>query len=234
VIVRDLGDRVQLITQPDHAHLAERIMRHCAALAGHARRADILAAVAEHDNGWIEEDAVPQRDPQTGAVMDFVTAPLAVRHAVWPRGVARLAARPWTAALVAQHAIAVYDRFRSTPAWQSFFARMEAARDEMLHASGGAMGDLLADYVFVRLGDLVSLSFCTGWPEAHTFERWTVQLAGTRVLVRPGILDVPEVPIEIEARWISAQPAASEGEWSQLLIQATRQTLRGSVAGAAD
>src|SRR2546427_79192 len=145
--------RVQLITQPDHAHLARTIMEHCVPLAARPRRAAVLHAIAEHDNGWAEEDAAPTVNPNTGTVVDFVSAPLSVRHAVWPRGIARLADDPWAAALVAQHAITVYDRFRPEAEWTSFFAEMEAARDAMLHTSGIPPGDLASDYVFVRVGD---------------------------------------------------------------------------------
>ena len=80
-----------LITQPDHAHLARRMMEHCVPLVGHARRHTILHAVGEHDCGWEEEDAAPMVNPETGAVFDFISAPVAVRQAVWPRAVARLA-----------------------------------------------------------------------------------------------------------------------------------------------
>lgn len=111
-------------------------MAHCVPLADRPRRAAILHAIAEHDNGWTEEDAAPTVNPETGQVVDFVGAPLSVRHAVWPRGVARLRDRPWAAALVAQHAITVYDRFRAEAAWTTFFSEMETARDEMRRASG--------------------------------------------------------------------------------------------------
>ena len=36
--------------------------------------------------------------------------------------VAGLTDAPWAAALVAHHAITVYDRFRADPAWDDFFA----------------------------------------------------------------------------------------------------------------
>jgi Protein of unknown function (DUF3891) len=113
VIVRTVHDGLELITQPDHAHLAGAIMKRCVPLAARPRRDAILLAIREHDNGWIEEDAAPAVNTETGSIFDFVSAPLSVRHAVWPRGVRRLASTPWAAALVAQHAITVYDRFRS-------------------------------------------------------------------------------------------------------------------------
>ena len=188
MIVRILPETIQLVTQPDHAQLAGRIMEECLPLAMHARRASILLAAAEHDNGWIEEDAAPAVD--AGArVVDFVTAPLSVRHGVWPRAIARLAGDPWAAALVAQHAITVYDRFRSDDAWTQFFADMEALRDNRLARTTLHLDDLVADYAFVRLGDLISLTFCTGWTDEQGFGGWTVHLSGASVVVAPDPFD---------------------------------------------
>jgi uncharacterized protein DUF3891 len=231
VIVRSVHGGLQLMTQPDHAHLARTIMEHCVPLAARPRRDAILHAIAEHDNGWTEEDAAPTVNPATGNVVDFVSAPLSVRHAVWPRGVARLADDPWAAALVAQHAVTVYDRFRSEAEWTSFFAAMEAMRGAMLRASGTPLDHLVADYAFVRLADLISLTFCTGWTDEQRFGDWTVQLSGTRVVVTPDAFGGAEIPIEINAREIRNQPFRSDAELRDALSEANTTTLRGEVAG---
>jgi hypothetical protein len=230
VIVRPAPDGVQLITQPDHAHLARRIMEHCVPLAARPRRDAILHAIGEHDNGWAEEDAAPTVNPKTGHVIDFVSAPLGVRHAVWPRGVARLSDDPWAAALVAQHALTVYDRFQSAAEWTSFFAEMEAARDAMLRASRMPLDDLVADYAFVRLADLISLIFCTGWTDEHRFADWTIQLSGTRVVVIPDAFGGLKIPIEIKAREIRNQSFQQDAELRDALREANTTTLRGEVA----
>jgi hypothetical protein len=229
VIVRPVHDRVQLITQPDHAHLARRIMEHCVPLAARPRRDVILHAIAEHDNGWAEEDAAPTVNPETGNVVDFVSAPLSVRHAVWPRGIARLADDAWAAALVAHHALTVYDRFRSEAEWTPFFAEIEAMRDAMLRASGMPLHDLLADYTFVRLADLISLTFCTGWTDEQRFGDWTVELSGTRVVVTPDAFGGAEIPIAIETREIRHEPFRSDAELRRALSEAATATLRGEV-----
>jgi hypothetical protein len=231
MIVRPVHDRVQLITQPDHAHLARMIMEHCVPLAARLRRDAILHAIGEHDNGWSEEDTAPTVNPGTGDIVDFVSAPLSMRHAVWPRGVARLADDPWAAALVAQHALTVYDRARSDAEWTSFFADMEAARGAMLRASGMPLDDLVADYAFVRLADLISLTFCTGWTDEQRFGAWTVQLSGVRVIVAPDAFGGATVPIEVQAREVRRQPFRSDAELRNALSQASTTTLRGEVAG---
>ena len=234
MIVRSSHDVLQLITQPDHAHLARRIMEHCVPLATRPRRATILHAIAEHDNGWAEEDAAPSVDPGTGHVVDFVSAPLSVRHGVWPRAIERLAADPWAAALVAQHAITVYDRFRSDRDWTSFFDTMEAAREAMLRASGLGFDDLSADYVFVRLADLISLTFCVGWTDAQRFGEWTVEASGTSVVVAPDPFGGSTVPIEITARALRNRPFQSDAELREAFMDAGKATLRGTVAGRPD
>ena len=142
MIVRPASDGIHLITQPDHAHLARRIMEHAVALSGRPRRDSILHAIGEHDNGWAEADGSPTLDPECGDVMDFVSAPLSVRHGVWPRGIARLADDPWAAALVAQHVLTVYDRYRSDSAWTAFFAEMKTARMRMLRAAAMRLAEV--------------------------------------------------------------------------------------------
>src|SRR5262245_59328697 len=132
MIVHAAGAVLHLITQPDHAALAGRIMGRWQRLYEAERRGAILHAVEEHDNGWREADEAPTVDEATGRVHDFISAPAAVRQGVWPRGIARIAAEPWAAALVAQHAVTVYDRYREDPAWQDFFRDIESTRDALV------------------------------------------------------------------------------------------------------
>jgi hypothetical protein len=231
VIVRTSPGSIQLITQPDHAHLARRVMEHCVPLATRPRRDAILRAIGEHDNGWTEEDAAPSVNPATGQVVDFVTAPLAVRQGVWPRGVARLAHAPWAAALVAQHAMTVYDRFHSESEWSPFFRDMEASRNELLRAIGVPLEDLLNDYVFVRLADLISLAFCVGWTDEQRFGEWGVRRFDARIVVTPDPFGGAEIPIEIGARVIRDERYVSDLALRRALSEARPTTLRGVVAG---
>ena len=80
MIVRSAPGGVQLITQPDHASLARRIMERCIPLAGRSRCNAILLAIREHDNGWAEEDVAPTVIPATGRIADFITLPVASRR----------------------------------------------------------------------------------------------------------------------------------------------------------
>jgi hypothetical protein len=229
VIVRQTGDALQLITQPDHAALASAIMQHSVALAGHPRRPSILLAIAEHDNGWREPDAVPLVDPATGVPLDFISAPIEVRQGVWPRGVARLASDPWAASLVAQHALAIFERYRGDAAWTRFFAEMETVRRTMLETSRRSIDELVADYRFLGLGDLISLTFCNGWTEVERFQDWTVQLSGSRVVVSPDLFRGDSIPIAIDAREIPRRAYRNDVELRKELANAATTSVRGVV-----
>lgn len=232
VIVRPDHDSVHLITQPDHAHLAASIIEHAVALGNRPRREAILLAVAEHDNGWKEEDAAPILNPATGRIADFVSVPIAVRHRVWPRAIQRLERYPWTAALVAEHAIVVYDRFRTEAEWPPFFAGMEAARDRMVRATGLTLAELGSDYEFLRLADLISLVFCMASTQTQHFGRWSVQLTADRVVVTPDPFGQATIPIEIHARVIRNQPFRSDKELRAAVSAANGVILAGTVSGA--
>jgi hypothetical protein len=229
MIVRALGDSLVLITQPDHAHLAGDVMVRATALAQHPRRDSILLAVREHDNGWAEPDAEPIIG-SAGDVADFISAPIAVRQGVWPRAVARLAGEPWTAALVAQHAIPVDDRFRSDDAWTQFFADMEALRDNLLARTAMPPADLVADYAFVRLGDLISLTFCTGWTTPQHYAEWTVQRDGDRVQVTPDPFGGETIRIETAGTEIPKRRYQSDRDLREEIAKGRPRRLSGAVS----
>ena len=231
MIVREAPGGTDLITQPDHARLAREIMAHCMWLADRPRRASILHALGEHDAGWADADAAPTLDPATGDVADFVHAPLQVRQGAWPRAVARLSDDPYAAALVAQHALTVYDRYRNDVEWQRFFAGMETARDARLALAGIARQELETDYPFVRLGDLISLVFCTGWSDAHRYGDWTVARDGNRVVVSPDPFAGRRIPIGIHARRLPRQRFSSDAALREALAEAPTTSLEGEVAG---
>ena len=196
------------------------------------RRASILLAVEEHDNGWREPDAEPTIDPATGQIRDFITAPVEVRQSVWPRAVSRLATDPWAAALVAHHAVTVYDRFRGDAAWTAFFSELERLRDALVKQTGHAAAQLTHDYAFVRIGDLISLVFCNAWAEEQAFDGWTFRLSGERVVVAPDAFGRDEVPIAIDARKLPARTYDSDEELRRILHLSPVVTLHGVVAGA--
>ena len=231
MIVRQDAGSLWLITQPDHAQLAGRIMSQCAALREHPRRDRILRAVSEHDIGWATVDSAPCLRPGTGEIADFITLADDVRQEIWPRAVAMLADDAYAAALVAQHALTAYARYRSESGWSSFFRTMEELRTAHLTASGHTRADFDADYSFVRLGDIISLAFCTG-SDALQVEPWRVDVSDFCVIVAPDPFDVVVVPVEIRARRIANRPYVSDDELRAAVAAAKWEAVRGEIAGA--
>ena len=232
MIVQRTESNLLLITQPDHAALAGRIMREwTTGLLDSSRRDDILRAVEEHDNGWREVDRGPILDA-SGRILDFVTAPDDVRQGVWPRAIERLAGFPYTAALVAQHAAYVYSRYRSRPEWTAFFTDMDARRDEHLaRLPGASLDELLCDYEAVRLGDLISLVFCNAWTDPQAHGRYEIRLDGDDVVVTPDPFAARSVVIDIEARELPNHPFASAADARRAFDTAPRRTLSGRIRG---
>ena len=133
MIVRTNGPSLLLITQPDHAALAGRVMREWRA-----------------EDSWTRPGAPTSCAPSTTMTMagmkktgrpSSMNSPVAFsireragpfRQAAWPRGIARLVDAPYSAALVARARDTVDPRYRQRPGWSAFFADMKARRDEHL------------------------------------------------------------------------------------------------------
>ena len=234
MIVRRDGSDQLLITQPDHAALASRLMEAWRndAWPSCDRRSAVQTAIAEHDNGWREPDAAPILDA-SGRILDFITAPDEIRRGVWPRGSSRLAATPYAAALVAQHALHVYQRYRERPDWQPFFEEMERIRARTLAGSPPPwQPHLFEDYFFVRMGDLLSLAFCNGWTEPQEERGYTLWLAGQRLVVTPDPFGGAEVPFVVSSRRLPDRRFGSPDEARETFAAAPRVEIAGVAAGS--
>ena len=236
MILRLNGSSQLLIAQPDHAALAARVMREWRAdgLLQSPRLPSILLAVEEHDNGWREVDAAPLVDAATGRVLDFIGAPDETRRAVWPRGVDRLADTPYAAALVAQHAVHIYRRYRDNPGWAPFFSQMETRRDRHLAQAAPTLDDLLREYFFLRIGDLISLVFCNGWTGEQLDDSgsgYAIRLDGPRLTITPDPFEGREVPLEVTARELPNRTFQSADEAQDAWSHAPHVLVHGVASG---
>jgi hypothetical protein len=237
MIIRRLASSLQLITQPDHAALAERIVRQWQAdgFPESPRQASILRANAQHDNGWDEFDQTLVVDEKTGQLLDFVDVPDSVKRETSSRGIDQLSGDPYAAALVAQHRLHVYRRYADRPDWKPFFDGVAAARDAYLLDSGAvSLEQLLRDYRFVRAGDLASLAFCNNWGDVEPTEcGYAMRLEGASLTLSPDPFAGQTIEIAIAAREIPLQRFESAQEARLVLASAPVVTLTGSVRGAA-
>jgi hypothetical protein len=247
MIVRATGNDLFLITQPDHAELAAALMREWKGheFASRPTREAALFATARHDIGWAEEDRAARLDRDTGRPFDFMTLPDRRRQAIWPRAIDALSTEStYAAALVAQHALTIYRRNRVDPEWAAFFATLEAERDrwfdsaarpEGLHRGvdppAGTRTSFLQDYAMLRMGDLLSLSYCNAWSSPEELEGFAIWSDGERLSVSPDPFEGAEVSIAIAARRLPEGPYRSEHELEEAWASAPIVRLEGVARG---
>ena len=249
MIVRDAGGEWLVITQPDHAALAGRLMAAWQAdgLPARPTREAVLFATSQHDVGWQEEDARSQVDPLTRRPYDFMTLPGDRRQAVWPRAVRVLSQHStYAAALVAQHALTIYRRYGADSAWHPFFVEMEALRDHWYSAdrrpdgsSGGPLDPMgadrllfLRDYGIVRIGDLLSLIFCNAWTEPEERDGYRLWLEHGQLRVAPDPFAGATIAFEVPARRVKVGDYESDLHWQAALAAAPVEHIEGSASGS--
>lgn len=238
MIIRHLATADQLITQPDHAALAARILRqwHPGHFPDSPRKASILHAIEQHDAGWAGIDETLAVDPATGRLLDFMEVSDAVKRETSLRGIEVLASDPYAAALVAQHRLHVYRRYAGHPEWSAFFGEVMRAREAHLRAAAPAtLAELLDDYRFVRAGDLASLAYCNRWADTDADGcGYSMRLRGDSLIFVPDPLAGRTIEFEIRAREMDRQPFASAEAARRALASAPAVVLRGTAGGSAE
>jgi hypothetical protein len=228
---------LQLITQPDHAALALRIMRQWdnAHFPDSPRKPSILSAIEHHDDGWAEADAALIVDEPSGKLLDFIDASEEVKQDTSWRGLVARESDPYAGALRAQHRLHVYRRHINDESWRAFFANVTDARDRYLRAASGAsLEQLLDDYRFLRAGDLASLAFCNNWASTDGDEcGYAMRLDGTRLHIVPDPFGGRSIHFEIAAREIPDRLFGSRNEAVAAVATAPTIVLAG-VAGGTD
>jgi hypothetical protein len=232
LILRPEPGSLLFITQPDHALAAALLVEHFDGFVTHPRRAAILLAVREHDNGWRELDDRVVFDDENGGALGFMNVPEPVKQEVWPLGVDRLApVSAYAAALVAEHALFVHDGHRDTPEWRGFFETLERRRASLLAASGVSREDLQRDYPFLAVADLMSLSFCHGWQESRERFGRSVRCEGNGVIVTPSIIGSERIALAIPGRRVAERRYASRAELRAALAAAPIERVTGYARG---
>ncbi|MEA2692717.1 MAG: hypothetical protein QOJ16_2104 [Acidobacteriota bacterium] len=234
MIVYDEGETLLLITQPDHAHFTGELLALWRedGLPDHPRRADLLFAGREHDNGWRETDAAPHCDSGRGRPHDFMSIPRDERIAIWERGTARFAgSQPYASLLITRHSLTLHSDRRGEPEWQDFFAYADELERGLLEATGATLEEVAADYRFLDLGDLASLVVCNRWSDPFFRHGMRGAFAG-------GTLHLDPLPLAgatsfaIPCRRIPARPYRGDADLGGELAAARWEEMRVRVAPA--
>ena len=191
MIVVTEQDTWLFITQPDHAAFAAELMSlwRAEGVPEHPRRAALLFAVREHDNGWREADAAPRWNPERRQPHDFLTMPREARIEIWERGVSRFAGEhPEAALLITRHARRLHRDRRGQEVWDGLLETLDELELGLIEATGSTEEEIAADDRLLDRADLLSLAACNGWTDP--FERH-----GVRARLRDGTLGLDPFPL---------------------------------------
>lgn len=108
MIIREGERHLEIIRQTDHARLAGQIAS-CwdeEYFWGPNPREEVLFAIAQHDNGWMEWEEAPVICPETGLPYPFTGMPAGDLLGIWSRGPHRFVAQhPYASLLLSLHGV---------------------------------------------------------------------------------------------------------------------------------
>jgi hypothetical protein len=162
VIVRDLGDRWQIVLQTDHADLSREF-----ADAWADDVSPSLALVAErHDDGWAVWEQAP-RTADGGRPVNFLDVNVLSHLAFYRAGIAALTAQDeYAGLLLSMHGAGIYSRrYGLDPGLKLTFEdevrrQVDAFVAEQETKFGGDPGEHRRDYDLLQMFDRLSLYFC--------------------------------------------------------------------------
>jgi hypothetical protein len=244
IVVHD-GVSFLLVTQNDHAHFSGELLSlwRSDGLSDHPRRADLVFAAREHDNGWREADAAPRVDRETGEPYGFLSLPAADRIEIWRRGIRRYREqRPYVALLIHQHALTLHASFGAGDEYAELLEETRGSRQELLEATGLDEASLLDDYPWIQLTDALSLVACRCFADARERASQSSGRPGTavrRFWRDDGDLVIDPLPLagatrfRIPCRRIENRRYSSDVELATVLARARWEALEVRVRGDA-
>ena len=218
---RDGGELV-VTTQPDHAFFSGELaaLWRADGLPANPRRAEILFAAREHDNGWRGPDAAPRVDPATGRPYGFHQIPRPLRFEIWQAGIDRFADQhPYASLLIAHHAAELHQDQRGDTEWSDFFEDLDERIEDLTERSAATAETLAADYRFVELADLLSLAACSAWDQE-------IERSGLRFRVDGDTLRIAPLPLagattfRVRCRCVADRQYASDADFAIALAEA--------------
>lgn len=163
MIVRDCGDRWQVVLQPDHADLSAQFS---ASWADGEVSEPLMIATRRHDDGWAVWERAPRVDGD-GRPVNFLDVDVRSHLAFYRAGIAAITEQDAHAGLlVSMHGAGIYrQRYGLDPALGLSRApeaqeEIEAFVAEQEAKFGGDPGEHRREYELLQLFDRLSLYFC--------------------------------------------------------------------------
>jgi hypothetical protein len=241
MLLRQAESGIIAIPQPNHAWLSGQLCRAWgnACFAAPTPREDVCLAAGLHDIGWLQWEAAPSFDLQTGLPREFLKVPPPVHTGIWRDGVKWAHAYGRVVALhVSLHADTLYSRFfdfnRATPEdarlVRDFLDEQHGVRAEIIaslrsdpeSAADASDQNIECNRLLIAAFDWMSLKICWGIKEETL---------------------IPDVPVSADERTkLVLHPRNSEGRkltvdpWpfttDEVEVKAEGKLLRGRFSDA--
>ena len=237
-----------LIRQADHARLAGEFARRWGNTLFPAPqpRDQAVLGISFHDEGWVEQDALPQRNRLTGAPRQFLELSAAEFLPIWERSISRgYENGPAAGWLVSWH-FSELARMRLASAqlsaseralFEAFAERQKESREQALaHLMLHGREELMACGRLLQFCDLLSLFACLGADAPLVAPQGFVMHSGREQKIRlepengairlvPYPFDVSEMRLSVSARRLSRPQFASDQELLKDLLSAKEEKL---------
>ncbi len=237
-----------LIRQPDHARLAGEFARRWgnALFPEPQPRDQAILGISFHDEGWVEQDALPQRNPATGAPRQFLELSAGEFLPIWKRSIRRgYEHGPAAGWLVSWHFSELAKMRLARPetpatdraAFASFVEKQEKSREQALaHIMLHGHEQLMACGKLLQFCDLLSLYACLGAdaplaaPQSfllHSGEEQRIRLELHHGDIRlvPYPFDVSEMRLSVPAWRLSRARFESDQELHNDFLSAKEEKL---------
>ena len=175
MIIRSTYPGLTLIRQTDHARICGDMARAWGGEGFEPVQPEELVslAAAEHDDGWIEWEATPQLNPETGRPYTYIDIPIEQHLEIYRRGIAGAGAHHrYAGVLVSLHGSLLYTRFRSgQPGAEEFLEEQKELRSQWIEEATEKEPELaplceestlMANQDLLFAWDALSLFLCHG------------------------------------------------------------------------
>lgn len=237
-----------LIRQPDHARLAGEFARRWgnALFPEPQPRDQAVLGISFHDEGWVEQDALPQRNRVTGAPRQFPELSAGEFLPIWERSISRgYEHGPAAGWVVSWHFSELAKMRLVTPEtstseralFQAFAEQQQQSRAQALaHVMLHGREQLTACGKLLQFCDLLSLYACLGAdsplvsPQSfmlHSGQEQKIRVEPDNGAIRlvPYPFDVSEMRLSVSARRLSRVRFESDQELLEDFLSAKEEKL---------
>jgi hypothetical protein len=238
-----------LINQHDHAALSGQIMNYWGneAFESPDPPDEVLFAIAEHDNGWMEWDYSPKVETQTGYPMNFMEMDFADQKAIWTTSFTRYSHdHPYASALIALHFRVFNQKIIDKNEGNDEAKRLDFKMNKFianslnLECSNSGLPPLPKNVKInlrlVQVGDIISLALCHGWSSIDidsaplNYEGIALKLKltssdGQNYIINPYPFSQDKLRFQIIGRKLGQKQFNSDDELRQILNESKFGTL---------